>query len=60
MGKLVASLIGMGLSDDEVAEKMGMELEEVMRLKQNTGIAELFKNQSYSASWEMAEVPDNG
>ena len=59
MGKLVASLIGMGLSDDEVAEKMGMELEEVMRLKQNTGIAELFKNQNYSSSWGMVEVTED-
>ena len=32
-----------------------MEIEEVHRLKQLTGIAELFKNQQYSRSWEMID-----
>lgn len=60
MGDLVKALIDQGLPDDEIADKLGMELEEVFRLKQITGIAELFKNQIYSKSWEMIEVSDNG
>jgi len=59
MGDLVAALAKQGVSDDEIAVKLGMELEEVLRLKQVTGIAELFKNQQYSSSWEMAEVEEN-
>ncbi|MHB8171194.1 MAG: ParB N-terminal domain-containing protein [Thermincolia bacterium] len=58
MGDLVQALIEQGVSDDEIAQKLGMEMEEVFRLKQITGIAELFKNQLYSKSWEMTEVPD--
>lgn len=56
MSDLVAALINQGLSEDKIAKELGMELEEVLRLKQITGIAELFKNQEYSAAWEMAET----
>ncbi len=59
MGDLVAALAKQGVSDDEIAVKLGMELEEVLRLKQVTGIAELFKNQQFSSSWEMVEVEEN-
>lgn len=56
MGDLVKSLVEQGLNDDAIAQNLGMETEEVYRLKQITGIAELFKNQLYSRSWEMQEV----
>lgn len=56
MGDLVKGLIEQGLEDDEIAKRLGMDIEEVFRLKQITGIAELFKNQTYSKSWEMQEV----
>ena len=58
MGELVASLARQGVPEEEIAQKLGMELEEVLRLKQVTGIAELFRNQKYSQSWEMLEVGD--
>lgn len=56
MGDLVAALARQGVGDDEIAKRLGMTLEEVLRLKQVTGIAELFKNQDYSRSWEMEDV----
>ncbi len=55
MGDLVKALVHQGMADDEIAEHLGMEPEEVYRLKQITGIAELFKNQKYSRAWEMVE-----
>jgi len=58
MGDLVRALVEQGLPDEDIAQRLGMELEEVFRLKQITGIAELFKNQVYSRAWEMREVPD--
>ena len=58
MGDLVRALVEQGVPDDDIAQRLGMELEEVFRLKQITGIAELFKNQLYSRAWEMTEVPD--
>ena len=55
MGDLVKALVQQGMEDSEIAEHLGMEAEEVYRLKQITGIAELFKNQKYSRSWEMVD-----
>jgi ParB-like chromosome segregation protein Spo0J len=59
MGDLVQALVEQGVPDEEIAQKLGMELEEVFRLKQITGIAELFKNQIYSKAWEMREVDES-
>ena len=42
----------------DVKPKTTVEEEEVFRLKQITGIAEIFKNKAYSKSWEMLEVDD--
>jgi ParB-like chromosome segregation protein Spo0J len=56
MGDLVQSLVEQDMSDEKIAKHLGMELEEVYRLKQITGIAELFKNQKYSRAWEMIET----
>jgi len=59
MGDLVKALVEQGATDEEIAKHLGMEMEEVYRLKQITGIAELFKNQPYSKAWEMVEVADD-
>lgn len=58
MGDLVKSLFEQGQDDEEIAKQLGMDIEEVFRLKQVTGIADLFKNQTYSRAWEMQEVLD--
>ncbi len=58
MADLVQALVKQGVEDEEIATKLGMEAEEVYRLKQITGIAELFKNQIYSRAWEMAEITE--
>lgn len=59
MGDLVQALVQQGVDDGEIATKLGMEIEEVFRLKQITGIAELFKHQIYSRAWEMADVSES-
>ncbi len=58
MGDLVQGLVNQGLDDEAIAKHLGMDLEEVYRLKQITGIAEMFKNQAYSKSWKMMEVDE--
>lgn len=52
MATLVKGLIQLGQTDQEIAKNLGMEAEEVLRLKQMTGLAGLFKGQSYSKAWE--------
>ena len=45
-------------TDAEIAQHLGMEDEEVFRLKQITGIAELFKDTTSSQSWRIEELED--
>lgn len=58
MSDLVRSLIQQGQSEEEICKHLGMEAEEVLRLKQITGIAEIFSNGDYSRSWSMEDVED--
>lgn len=55
MSKIVADLYQMGWSDDEICNQLGMELDEVLRLKQITGLKEAFSNHEFSKSWEEYE-----
>ena len=59
MGDLVKGLVEQGMEEDDIAKHLGMQLEEVFRLKQITGVAELFKKQLYSPAWEMKEMENN-
>ena len=56
---LVKALAGEGITDEQIAVSLGMEMDEVYRLKQITGVAELFKNQLYSPAWEMKDMDKN-
>jgi len=55
MSKLVGDLFRLGYSDLEIMEHLGMELDEVIRLKQITGLKENFSNHIFSKSWEEFE-----
>ena len=54
MVDLVVKLVNEGLSDDEIGKELGMDADEVLRLKQASGIPALFKHRSYSHSWVLA------
>ena len=51
MSNMVAELVEMGKSDTWIAKHLGMDIDELLRLKQITGLAALFKNREYSWSW---------
>ncbi len=53
MSELVAALIRDGWPDDRIAKHLGMELDEVLRLKQVTGLPDLFRDRDYSRSWTV-------
>lgn len=53
---LIRALIQQGLNDGEISEKLGIDLDTVMRYKQVTGIAELFRGAVYSTAWSMEDV----
>ena len=51
MSTLVEKLMRLGNNDHEIAVQLGMEAEEVLRLKQMTGLSELFSGQPFSRAW---------
>lgn len=53
MSNIVAELVEMGKSDAWICKNIGMSADEVLRLKQITGLASLFKNEEFSRSWEV-------
>ena len=48
MSNIVAELVQMGKSESWISKKLGMTADEVLRLKQITGLAALFKNKEFS------------
>lgn len=51
MSNIVAELHTIGRSDAWIAKHLGMDVDEITRLKQITGLAELFKDSSFSQAW---------
>jgi ParB-like chromosome segregation protein Spo0J len=52
MSNIVAELVEMGKSDAWIAKHLGMDVDEILRLKQITGLAEMFANKEFSKAWE--------
>jgi len=56
--ELVKSMLELGMSDADVASKLGMSVEELLRLKQIVGAAKLLAGVEYSASYGRDDEPD--
>jgi len=52
LSKVVEELYFMGWSDKRIAKELGMEKDEVLRLKQFVGLGNLFKMRDFSRAWE--------
>lgn len=52
MSTIVAELVEMGKGDRWICTHIGMSPDELLRLKQITGVAALFQNRDFSDSWE--------
>lgn len=52
MSTIVAELVEMGKSDRWICNHIGMSVDELLRLKQITGVAALFANRDFSDSWD--------
>lgn len=55
MSDIVLDLTRRGWKAERIAQELGMEPDEVLRLKQVTGLAELFKDRAFSAAWDIVE-----
>lgn len=52
MTNIVADLVESGMSDQWIMKNIGMDAEELLRLKQISGLASLFKDKEFSKSWK--------
>lgn len=53
MSNIVSELIEMGKGDAWICKHIGMSADELLRLKQITGLAALFRDKEFSKSWEV-------
>lgn len=51
MSTIVSDLVGAGMSDAWILRHIGMDKDELLRLKQITGVAALFKDREFSEAW---------
>lgn len=55
MSEMVFSMKMEGWDDSDIAHELGMEAEEINRLKHITGYSALYKDREYTNSWETLE-----
>ena len=53
MAEIVVDLSRRNWSNEKIAVELGMEPDEVLRLKQITGLAELFADREFSEAWDV-------
>lgn len=55
MSNIVRELHDLGRSDEWISKHLGMDKDEILRLKQITGLAALFKDVNFGKAWLPAE-----
>jgi ParB-like chromosome segregation protein Spo0J len=58
MSTIVSELVEMGKGDAWICKHVGMSTDELLRLKQITGLASLFQNKDFSSAWEADSSDD--
>lgn len=59
MSDIVIDLKKRNWNDKKIAEHLGMDADEVLRLTQITGLADIFKDREFSEAWEAEFESDN-
>jgi len=58
MSSIIRDLHDLGRSDAWISKHLGMDRDEILRLKQITGLAALFREADYGRAWEPGEEDD--
>ena len=59
MSNIVKELHDIGRSDAWIAKHLGMEKDEILRLKQITGLTALFQDVQFGRAWQPVEEDDD-
>ena len=57
MSNIIRDLHDIGRSDAWISKHLGMDKDEILRLKQITGLAALFRDINFGQAWRPAESP---
>lgn len=52
MSNIVVELLKLGWKDHEICKQIGMDADELLRLKQIVGVDEIYMNEDYGRAWE--------
>ena len=55
MSKIVLELVRRNWNEQKIGKELGMEPDEVLRLKQITGLAEMFADTEFTKAWEIQD-----
>lgn len=58
MSNIVAELSQSGMSDAWISKHIGMDKDEILRLKQVTGLAALFADKEFSQAWDANSIKE--
>ena len=53
MSDIVRDLSRLGWPDERIGTELGMDQDEVLRLKQISGLTELFQEEDFSPAWTV-------
>lgn len=56
MSDIVMDLTRRRWNDEKIANELGMDADEVIRLKQITGLAEMFADRDFSEAWDVTDA----
>ena len=56
MSEIILELKRRNWSDNKIGKELGMDADEVLRLAQITGLAEMFANREFSEAWEAEQI----
>lgn len=56
MSEIILELKRRNWSDNKIAKELGMDADEILRLAQITGLAEMFADKEFSKSWEAIDT----
>ena len=59
MSNILKELHELGRTDEWISQHLGMDKDEILRLKQITGLAALFREVDFGAAWIPEEEPDS-
>ena len=56
MSNMVFDMLENGWSEEDICNHLGMEPEEILKLKHVTGFSKLFENIDYKKAWETKKM----